>query len=83
MVRLKHEDLNDMETVRFQDETYYLIDDVSKYLNEDLSGVEAVSLIDKKYATLERINAGRKREKLSDFNQKLMQAKNFNPKNKQ
>jgi len=70
--------------VEFQGETYFVIEDVAKYLNEDLSDVEAITLpvdgVYKKTATLEQIEAGRKQEKLSTFNEALLKMKNFKDK---
>lgn len=78
--------LNEKEVnrVEFQRETYFVIADVAKYLNEDLSDVEKTVLpIDGDYketATLEQIETGRKQEKLSTFNEALLKMKNFKDK---
>ncbi|PZR19488.1 MAG: hypothetical protein DI539_13905 [Flavobacterium psychrophilum] len=78
--------LNEKEVnrVEFQSETYFVIADVAKYLNEDLSDVEKtvlpVSGEYKETATLEQIEKGRKQEKLSAFNEALLKMKNFKDK---
>lgn len=74
----------------FENQWYFSLDDVSKYLEEDLSEVESIELpllIDGKRKTVkcgifENIEKGRKRESLSNFNKKLLQAKDFKLKKK-
>lgn len=77
MIKLQENQIKDIEKVEFQKETYYLVEAVAEFLKEDLSDVESISLIDKKFATLEKINEGRKREPLSHFNQMLLNGKHY------
>lgn len=77
MMRLKEEDMANVESVVLNEVRYYSVKDTAEKINEDLSGVETVSILDRPFATLEKINAGRKREELSDFNKTLLRAKNF------
>ncbi len=77
MIKLQKNQINEIENVVFQNETYYLLDAVAGFLKEDLSDVKSINLIDKKFATLEEINKGRKREPLSDFNKALLKAQHF------
>lgn len=71
--------------VQFENETYFSIDDVAKFIKEDLSAVESINLpIGGEYtktATLQQIEKGRKEESLSEFNKALLKMKNF-PKHK-
>ena len=80
MIRIKEKELTgneQIEKAEFNKQTYFNISDVATLLKEDLSDVQTINLLDKKFATVENINKGRKREELSDFNKKLMQAKHF------
>lgn len=84
MIRLDIKQLLENEKVRkvqFEGEYFFLIEDLSIFLNEDLSDVEGLTLpIDGEYkptATIESIEKGRKREELSDFNKALLKARKF------
>lgn len=80
MIRLQEHQIKDNEKIKqveFEKQLYFLVDDVALYLNEDLSGVKSISLLDKKFATIEQINEGRKREPLTHFNEMLLKGKNF------
>ena len=80
MIRLKETDIKENESIQrveFEKQIYYAVSDVAKYLNEDLSDVKVINLLDKPFATLDDINKGRKREELSDFNKALLKAKHF------
>lgn len=69
----------------FEKDWYFSLDDLTLYLEEDLSGVEYIELpllidgkrVTTKTATFENIEKGRKKEPLSDFNQKLLKARYF------
>lgn len=73
-----------VQRVQFENEYYFSVEDVAKYLNEDLSGVETLTLPIageyKKVATIENIEKGRKQEPLSKFNEALLKMKNFKDK---
>lgn len=73
---------NTIQRVQFENECYFVVGDVAKYLNEDLSDVETINLPIKgeykKVATLEAIEKGRKVEPLSEFNKALLKFKNKN-----
>ena len=69
----------------FEKQWYFSLDDMAVYLEEDLSEVEHIELPlliegkrkTVKTATFEDIEKGRKKEPLSDFNQKLLKARFF------
>ena len=73
-----------VQRVQFENEYYFSVEDVAKYLNEDLYDVEGIQLPIageyKKTATLEQIEKGRKQEPLSKFNEALLKMKNFKEK---
>ncbi len=88
MLRLDKEKLLQEETVQkvqFANDWYFDLDSVAKFIKEDLSEVEAITLpfdgesgvTYKKAATIENIEKGRKQEPLSEFNKALLKAKNF------
>ena len=90
---LKKEELLQDESIHkteFEKEWYFSLEDVSKYLEEDLSKVESIELpllINgkremKKCGVFEAIEKDRKKEPLSEFNKKLLQAREFKPKKK-
>lgn len=83
MLRIDKEKLlgdDTVQRVQFENEYYFSVEDVAKYLNEDLSDVEAITLPVageyKKVATVEAIEKGRKPEQLSEFNKALLKFKN-------
>jgi len=80
MIRLQEQQIKGnekIEQVEFQKELYFSVEDVATYLNEDLSNVKYINLLDKKFATIQQINDGRIREPLSHFNEMLLKGKNF------
>lgn len=85
---LKEEDVLTDKNIRktqFENEWYFNLEDMASYLEEDLSEVETLELpllIEGKRqkcktATIKNIEKGRKKEPLSDFNQKLLKARFF------
>lgn len=84
MLRIKIDDILQNKSIRhvlFEGEYYFSIEDVSKFLNEDLSEVQGLVLpIDGEYkptSTLENIEKGRKQEELSEFNKALLKARKY------
>ena len=67
--------------VEFDNNWYFDVDSVAKFINEDLSDVEGITLpFDKEYkkaATIEQIEKGRKQEPLSEFNKALLKARKY------
>lgn len=76
--------------INFENTWFYNLEDMEIYLGEDLQDVEFITLpfmingkrVDTKCATLEDIKRGRKKAPLTDFDKKIVQALNFNPKKK-
>ncbi len=75
-----------IESVEFDGEWYFKVADISAYLGEDLTGVEAVVLPirsgDAECTTVDFINAFRSKAVKTDFDKKIRQALNFNPNKK-
>lgn len=91
--KIKEEELlNDstINKVQFENIWFYRLKDVKTYLGEDLENVEYIILpfmidgkrISTKCSTLSDIEKSRKKEPLSDFDEKIKVALNFNPKKK-
>lgn len=83
MLKLNKEQLLKEETVhkvQFNNDWYFDVDSVAKFIKEDLKDVETVKLpLEKDYkncATIENIEKGRKQEELSEFNKVLLKMRN-------
>lgn len=69
----------------FEQQWYFSLEDMTEYLQEDLSEVEYLELPllisgqrkTVKTATFDDIEKGRKKEELSDFNKALLKARHF------
>lgn len=83
MARIKEDEFkNHVQHVEFNGQVYYSIQQAKDYLKEDTEPKEILELpITGKSATFKDIIEGRKKE-LSDFDKKIIQALNFNPKDK-
>jgi hypothetical protein len=75
-----------IESVEFDGEWYFVVSDVSAYLDEDLSDVETITLPlrsgSKQCASIDHIKAGRKKAEKTDFDNKMLQALKFKPSRK-
>lgn len=79
---LQDESINKTE---FEQQWYFSLEDMTEYLQEDLSEVEYLELPlliggkrkTVKTATFEDIEKGHKKEELSDFNKALLKARHF------
>ena len=79
----------DIRSVEFNHEYYFSIEDIAMEIKEDLSDVKGITLpINEKYievAKISDIEKGLRKkpiEKLSEFNQALLKARNFKDDNK-
>jgi hypothetical protein len=80
MIRLQEQQIKGnekIEQVEFQKSFIFRLRMLPLTLNEDLSNVKYINLLDKKFATIQQINDGRIREPLSHFNEMLLKGKNF------
>ncbi|OYQ35084.1 hypothetical protein CHU92_11260 [Flavobacterium cyanobacteriorum] len=87
MPRIKEEEFKDITKVDFDGQTYYSVAEAQEYLKTDLSALEAITLPIKgtatKCATFEKImDYKHQNRELSDFDKKIIQGLNFNPRKK-
>lgn len=85
MARIKEDEFKKhIVHVDFDGQTYYSISEAQEYLKTDLKGLQAIELPNKgKCATFKEIMDYKHANKeLSDFDKKIVQAINFNPKEK-
>jgi len=91
--KIKEEELLKNPTinkVQFENVWFYRLKDIEAYLGENLENVEYITLpflidgrrVDTKCSTIIDIENSRKKEPLSDFDEKIKVALNFNPKKK-
>ena len=81
---LSKEDLIEAKSVRrvkFNDEDYFCLEDVAALLQGIFNEVETIILpfgrVNLKFSTYEQIEAGRKDDPFSEFNQFLLKARRF------
>ena len=83
MARIKEDDFkNHVQHVEFNGQVYYSIQQAKEYLKDNIEAKNTLELpLVGLSATFKDIMEGRKKE-LSDFDKKIVQALNFNPKKK-
>lgn len=84
MPRIKEAEFKDITHVDFDGQTYYSIQGAQDYLKVDLSGLQGIELPNRgNCATFKEImDYKHQNRELSDFDRKIIQGINFNPRKK-
>lgn len=87
MPRIKEQEFKDITQVNFDGQIYYSIQEAAEYLKTDLSNLQGITLPIKgkptQCATFEQImDYKHQNRQLSDFDKKIIQGINYNPKKK-